>query len=439
MKSLYDYQQVELDKALAHDSWFNASEMGLGKTIMSCEWAKAKGANTVIVVCPLNTFTSWKNTVQEQQPDMPVYYLKAGTKTVANFAKLARGDRGYYLIGWEMMRTGAVTGQKADLIIADETHKQANFNKSDQARFIREFSSPLKLALSGTPAANKPEGIFSTLNWLWPKQYHSFWKWTEKYWRQVRNGAVFTIVREIKPGQVVADIPMFTRLLRSEHRDDMPAVLPEIPIAVDMTPAQAKIYDRLKEEAGVWLGDDFMSTSVTLVEDMRLRQICLAVPTVIDGKVSFAEDAKSSKIDALIEVINTDEFRGQTFLVLTHSARIVPTVVAKLAKKGITAAGFTGQSKADLNEFGCQYRVLVAGIAAIGEGTDSLQYKCHNMFWLSKHPNALLNTQASGRLDRPGQTEIINVWYTYVPGTVDESSMERLGEISAKLAEMIDA
>lgn len=438
MKRLYDYQQAELDKALAHDSWFNASEMGLGKTLMSVEWARIKGVQTALVVCPLNTITSWTNTIREQMPDTPVYELRSGKKYAANFARLANGDEGWYLIGWEMMRTGAVTGMHVDLVIADETHKQANFGRSDQSILLREFTAKYKLALSGTPAANRPEGIFATLNWLWPQQYKSYWNWVNQYWRQVRNGAVFTLTREVKPGAIIRDIPMFTRLLRKDHRKDMPAVLPEVPIAVTMSAAQQKIYTRLADEAGVWLGDDFMSTSVTLVENMRLRQICLGVPTIIDGEVTFASNAPSTKIDALIEVLQTDEFKDQTFLVLTHSARFVPTVIAKLDKKGITAAEFTGNHKADLTKFGTDYRVLVAGIAAIGEGTDGLQNVCHNMFWLSKHPNWLLNEQASGRLDRPGQTESVNQWYTYVPETVDEDSLERLEEVEDALIEMID-
>jgi hypothetical protein len=438
MKTLYDYQQVELDKALAHDSWFNASEMGLGKTLMSVEWLRIKGAQVVIIVCPLNTFTSWTATIQEQISDMPVFELKTGKQDVANFARLAKGERGYYLIGWEMMRTGALAGMTADAVVADETHKQANFAKSDQSIMLRTFSSKLKLALSGTPAANKPEGIFATLNWLWPKQYNSYWKWCEKYWRFIRNGAVLTITRELKPGQIIKDIPMFTRLLRADHRKDMPPVLPEVPIKVSMTATQKKIYERLATEAGVWLGDDFMSTSVTLVENMRLRQILLGVPSIIDGEVTFKDNAASSKVDALLEELQKDEFKDQTFLVLTHSARFVPVVVAKLAKKGIKAAGFTGESKADWTKLGTDFRVLVAGIAAIGEGTDGLQHLCHNMFWLSKHPNWLLNEQASGRLDRPGQKESVNQWYTYVPGTVDEDSLERLEEIEDALVDMID-
>lgn len=440
MKTLYLWQEADVQKAMSHDSWFNAYEMGLGKTLVSVEWAKRKGVDTAVVVCPLNTFDSWTREIESQYPGMPVRPLLNEKPYVGNFARLNKGERGFYLIGWEMMRTGALTGVTADLVIADETHKQANYGKSLQSILIRYVNSKYKLALSGTPAANKPEGIFATLNWLWPKQYSSLWKWVDQYWRTIRSGAVIELVRELTPGGVIKDIPMFTRRLRKDHRDDMPAKLPEIGIPVRLTPAQQKLYDRLLGEAGVWLDDEnFMSTSVSLVQDLRLREICLAVPTMIDDQVTFKDNAKSAKIDALLEVLTQSDLEEQTFLVLTHSAKIVPIVVEKLRKKGITAQGFTGESKADLKEFGSTYQVLVAGIAAIGEGTDGLQYKCHNMFWLSKHPNALLNTQASARLDRPGQTDSVNVWYAYAEGTRDEDSLERLREIDENLKDMIDA
>jgi SNF2 family DNA or RNA helicase len=455
LKTLHSWQEADVEEALQHDSWFCAYEMSLGKTLVTVEWAKRKGINTAIIVAPLNTFESWRREFKSQWPDMPVYFLKNDSKNVIAFKYLHEQKRGIYLIGWEMMRTGAITGERADLAVADETHKQANFNKSDQSVLIREFDSKYKIALSGTPAGNRPDGIFGTLNWLWPKKYSSYWKWCEKYWRSLRNGSVITLVREIEPGAIVRDIPMFTRRLVKDHRADMPKRLPEIEIPVDLTPGQWKLYNRLAKEAGVWVGDEdsddevsFISTSVKLVEDMRLREIALAVPSMVDGKVTFKENAKSSKISALLEVLDNPELQDQGFLVLTHSAKVVPVIVAQLAKKGIKAYGFTGDTKLGdevgqrqwlLDSLGSEYRVLVAGIAAIAEGTDGLQHKCHNMFWLSKHPNWTLNTQAGQRLDRPGQMFPINEWYTYAPGTVDENSIRRLNEIGESLEAMLDA
>jgi SNF2 family DNA or RNA helicase len=447
MKTLYDWQEADVTEALAHDSWFLAYEMGLGKTLVSVEWAKRKGAEVVIVVAPLNTRRSWINTIKEQLPGTDIFMLENKPKHVLSFKHLREQKPGWYIVGWEMMRTGAITSEHADLIIADEVHRATNM-KALQTELLREFTSEYKLALSGTPAGNRPEGLWAVLNWLWPDLYKSYWKWIERYWRTIRNGSIIELVRELEPGAIVRDMPMFTRRLAIDHANEMPDSLPEIPISVELSPAQRKIYDKLAAEAGVWLDDDsFMSTAYTLVEDIRLRQIALAVPTMATDestglkKITFAENAASTKIDALIDLLK--DMGDEPFLVLTHSAEVIPLVVSKLQKKGIDARGYRGDTKKEdrdwlVENIGKGYRALVASIAAIGEGVDGLQHGCNNGFWLSKHPNALLNTQAVKRLARPGQTKPVNWWYCYAEDTVDVRSIERLDEIQESLDAVID-
>lgn len=419
--------------------------MGLGKTLMSVEYAKRKGAEVIIVVLPLNTRGSWTETIKLQIPDADVYRLdtknKAGMKA---FGYLAAGKPGWYLIGWELMRTGAITGHSVDLAIADETHKQANYGRSKQSDYMRLFSAKWKVALSGTPSANRPEGIFSTLNWLWPDKYTSLYNWIDKFWVQRRNGAVVDLLREINPGAIIRDIPMFTRRLRKDHRDDMPDVLPEIVVEVELTPAQRKLYKQFDELALAWVDGMPVSAAYPLEQDIRLRQIALGACSYDeDNGITFELNAKSAKINSIIEIAQTDELRDDTFLVLVHSARFIPTIVHQLNKAGIKAEAFYGATTGPererlIAEMGSTYRVLVAGIAAIGEGVDGLQHHCHNMIWASKHPNALLNTQASGRLDRPGQQEVINVWNLVALDTRDQQGIDKLNDIKNSLDEMID-
>lgn len=446
----HDWQAADIDGFFEgeHKSWLMAYEMSLGKTLVAVETAKRIGVNTAVIVLPLNTRRSWEKTFASQWPDMPVYRLENKVGLLLNFNKMRDNERGIYLIGWELMRTGILFGDKVDLIIADETHKMANYGRSLQSDRIREIHSEYKLALSGTPAGNRPEGIFSTINWLWEKRYKSYHRWIDDFWRTRRNGAVIDLIRELVPGGVFADLPYVTRRLRKDHRDDMPDVMPERVIEVELTPAQRKIYAQFDKLALSWVDDeetgesDFVATSVALVEDLRLGQVCLGVPTIIDGEVSFKDNAKSSKIAALLEVIE-DEVGDEALLVYTHSAKFVPVVVAQLRKKGIKAEAFMGSTPQDerdrlIDELGTTYQVLVAGIAAIGTGTDGLQYKCHNMFWLSKHADWTLNQQAGWRLDRPGQTEPVNVWYTAAIDTVDMEKIDRQTEIGDNLDAMID-
>lgn len=447
MLTLYPWQEVEVAEALNHNSWLLAAGMGLGKTLMAVEWARRKeDTNVVVIVAPLNTRRGWERTFKSQMPDMPFHRLENNAKNRLNFLKLAAKERGVYIISWELMRGDAITGQVADLVIADEVHRATN-SKTAQRQALGWIETKYKLGLSGTPAGNRPQGIWPVLNWLWPTLFKSYWKWVDQHWVQRRNGAVIDLIREIVPGSIVAEIPMYTRIHRKDHRQDMPAVLPEIQVDVELTPAQRKIYKQFDELALSWVNGYPVPTAYPLEKDIRLKQVALGVPKVVpdeDGfaKITFDLDAKSSKMDALLDIIK-DQPEEDSFLVLVHSAQFIPTAVNLLNKKGIKAHGFWGDTKHNererlLDELGDTYRVMVAGIAAIGEGTDGLQYKCHNMVWLSKHGNNVLNKQAAERLDRPGQTEPVNVWYINAVDTKDNDFIEHLEELDGNLAVVLD-
>lgn len=456
--TLFDWQEEALVKALPENSgtnsWFMAWEMSLGKTLVATEYAKRVGAEQTLVVMPLNTRVSWERTVKGQIPGMPVYRLSSDKKDITNFLKWNAGERGFYLIGWEYMRTGVTHGFQADLIIYDECHKLQNHNKSKQSTAAQRMKAHYKLALSGTPAANKPEGIFGTLAVLWPDKYKSLYNWIDEHWRTIRNGASIELVREVRAGSVMEDIPNISRELRKDHRDDLPERMPEIPIEYTLTPRQRKLYDQFADDSLAWVEDDegeetFVSTSIPLVKDLRLSQVCLAVPSVTYAEregikypvVSFAENAKSAVMDALKEVL--ESVNGETVLVFTTSAKLIPVAVKQLEKAGYKARAWYGETKQDdrdwmIENFGKEFQVMVASIAAIAEGVDGLQHVCHNEFWMDKHPTQYLNTQARMRLDRPGQTEPVQSWYCFAPGTVSESRLERLDEVQASLDSMID-
>jgi superfamily II DNA or RNA helicase len=442
MKTLHDWQQAVVDRAVEHDAAAIFWEMSLGKTITSVVLANTWGTKTNVVVLPINTRTSWEREILDQDPSATIYRLgTAKAKDELGFGALNENKPGWYLISWELMRTGALTGAYADLVIADETHRQANM-KSLQSQMLKHIKSGKRIALSGTPAGNKPEQLYSTLFWLWPEKYKSYTRWVDDFWLTRRNGAIIDFVREIVPGSVVKDIPMFSRELTRDHRDDMPDVLDPITTMVELTPTQRKIYNKLEADSGVWVGENIMLTGYPFTKDMRLRQIACAVPIVNDDwSVDFDLKAKSSKVDRMLDIMK--DVPGETFFIVTHSAKFVPVIVAQLKAKGIRARGFTGASTPDerddmLTNFGKTFDVLVAGIAAIAEGTDGLQYVCHNMIWASKHPIAYLNTQIEFRLNRPGQTEAIRSWVIEAEDTVDQKANARLEEIEGNLAAVID-
>ncbi|WP_370449132.1 SNF2-related protein [Cryobacterium sp. TMT1-66-1] len=442
---LFAYQDMDITRAIdeGQKSIFLAYEQALGKTITAVEFAKRLGLKSIIVVAPLSTRRSWEATVKSQIPDAVFYHLEDSMKSFrsGSFTRLKKGEPGWYFIGWEFMRTGAITGNHADLIIADEVHRIQN-RESWTRHTLQWISSDYKIALSGTPSANKPEGLFPPMNWLWPERYKSYTHWVKTFWHTLGNRAVPKLDREIIPGGVIRDMPFFIRRLKKDHRGDMPPVLPTIEVSCEMAPLQRKIYNQFQELALVWLGEHPLLAAVPFTQSLRLRQLTLGVPIIVDHQVTFAENAKSSKIDALVEIIE-DRSPEETYFVLSPSARFIPVVISRLRKAGITAEAYTGKTEQKererlLREFGGSFRVLVAGIAAVAEGLDGLQHKCSNGVWLSKHVNALLNTQAGERLDRPGQLESVQWWNLIAPDTIDEGTEDRLRAIGNKLSDLYD-
>lgn len=133
------------------------------------------------------------------------------------------------------------------------------------------------------------------------------------------------------------------------------------------------------------------------------------------------KDVPHPKIGMVKEIIE-DLPDDAPVMIFTHSAKFAVLCARKLGTKARAWYGGTSQAKRqELKEtFGTDYRILVAVVAAIGEGTDGLQQRAHHEIWLSQAEDAMLNIQAEGRLNRPGQDKVVQRWYVRSPGTIDE-------------------
>lgn len=364
-----------------------------------------------------------------------------------------------------------------DLVIADEVHRAAN-HKSTTAKTLKTVPSRMRIAMSGTPAGNKVEGFFSVLQWLWPERYPHFWPWVMEHCHtELDEYAGRRVLGEKKQGTITASIPLYLRRTAEEVMKDLPKRIVrrvEVPLKGGV---QRRVYDDLEKQAFAWLEDKPLNTPVPIVQSLRMRQVALGVPVITEEErpvhgylhresgrvlsaeeaaqfrrshadvklervqtgtemvdvVSFDKDAKSNKIDAMMDIL-TDIPEDEPVLILTHSAKFAVPVVHQLNMRNIgPAVAWTGDTsskgrKAIMRDFGRPGgpRFIVAGIAAIGEGVDGLQHVCAHEIWLSQHDNNLLNAQAAARLTRGGQKRPVQAWYIESKGTVDTRVYVRL-------------
>jgi SNF2 family DNA or RNA helicase len=312
--------------------------------------------------------------------------------------------------------------------------------------------------MSATPFGNKVEGAWALARWLWPTQTpRGYWNWVTEFFTTEKNihaerrakdkgqYASPDIVREKVPGSVWRSLP---------HAFRMKSVYKGVPVIhtveVELSPQQRKHYKELEEEAITWLDDHPLAVDLPPVLSMRLRQVCLAVPSIKqDWKrvydkdteewykewgdvVYFDDDAKSSKADVTMEIL-ADQFAGGPipFLIFTDS-RIYATLLTKrLQAKGYRARQFIGgMSPAErawkLENFGVEFEIMVCTIPTVAEGTDGLQRVCWNEIWENVTWNRLLNVQTQGRNSRTGQTKIVNRWMLQAVNTVEIKQIGKL-------------
>jgi superfamily II DNA or RNA helicase len=423
-------QEEDLAAILATDRSLCANGLGTGKTVLGVEAAKRSGAQRVLVVAPLVTFRGWSKTVASQTGHTlrQISSRKSGAQA---FADLADGVAGYYFTGWEYMRTLGWGGVPVDYLILDEVHRVSN-RKARQTKVAKTIAAQRVLALSGTPFGNRVEGAWSVLNLLWPSVFPYYWPWVSKYLRTERSAYSRgpQPAGEKEPGIVVASIPSW---LRREAPYDIP--LAEHEVHVELPPAQLKVYKEFERQAVVWLQENPLIAELPAVKYARLRQLTLAVPSIRydaegEPQVYFEPDAKSAKIEALLNVV-FDLPEGEPGLVWTASKQFAKIVVDRLKAKGYTAAEYTGDtSRKDRarieDEFGHTLQFIVATQATAGTGLDGLQLVCRVEHVLSLDDNRVNNDQAWGRLSRGGQERRVNRFLYRAVGTIEEKQVDRL-------------
>jgi superfamily II DNA or RNA helicase len=404
--------------------------MGTGKTLMGVEVAKRINAKTVLIIGPLNTYWGWWDTIQRQTDYASTITKIDSTKSgVKALADLQAGVSGWYFIGREYFRSKDWSKITPDMVMIDEVHFMQNRN-SKSFKSAMKLNAGFKLSMSGTPFGNRFEGAWAVTRWLWPKAIpKSFWSWALDYCVLAYSPfSKYDIAGEAEPGKFVSELPCYVRLEPKHNLE----VIQETRY-VDLLPAQKKIYDKLEKDLVVWLEDNPLVVEVPIATRVRLRQITLAVPTLNEaGEVVFADDAKSTKFQALQEIIedNPDE----PMLLLTDSQKYASLVTKRLNATTKQAFEWSGKANQTQREAAkqaflrgeCKY--IVAVIPAIAEGVDGLQDVCSTIVWLSHSDSNVLNQQVVDRIRRRGQQSPVKIYDIVARDTYDEGQLSTLVE-----------
>jgi len=485
-QDLADEQEAALQYMLRPES-DNAAllawDMGLGKTRTGVLLVKAQNTECVLVVIPLQTMESWKETVEQEHPSLPVFVINSSKPGKAALAGFQWRSHGAYLITheyWERLawvKELVPKRRKADedtyrkvwsdvwsrpdfTLIYDESHRSANSGNWTFRALMNLDPGVFKVAMSGTFAGDSFDGAYGASKWLWPHRtdilpndvfaWRRIWAETKYNKWAPRNEKV---VGEKDEGAFVSALPCYIRM----ESDEPPALLRTV--TVDLYPEQRRVYDELDNRMVAWINDNPLVAEYDITKRARQRQTTLAMPTLTFDdetgellEVTFDDDAESVKTDQLIAEI---EGRGQLggllikepLILLTDSQKFARLLTARLNAHfgGDVAREWSGpisrnqrkQTKADFIEGRVEY--LVGVQAAMGTGTDGLQHRSHIVVFMSLSDRRIHNEQGIGRVRRKGQKHQTHAITLIAQDTVDSGQASKQMTDAVKMAKSMRA
>lgn len=457
---LWPPQQVAVAKLgkLDLSSRLIGDEMGLGKTVTGLaiddklRGRQRRDAKTLIVA-PLAVHDHWRKHVLRVVPGARVFVIDR--KDRLGLAKALRQPYTHYIVHYEALR---LKGSEIPIrnvvwfhIIADEVHRIKSV-KAQQTRAIKALRTTYKTGLSGTPADNKPQDLYSILNWLWPKKYSSYWRYVEMYCQmETTEGKQGQTFRHVV-GVNTAAIPELHREMHPYYiRRLKSAVLKDLPPkywterTVELPLKQRRMYDQMRKHMLAWVGeheDQELSAPVVIAQLTRLQQFALATPEVsykmvmnrktgeLERKMVVVLREPSAKLDDLEEVLL--ENINEPLVVFSQSRSMIDLVETRLSRH--TSVGkYTGQVPQAVRDKNVELfqrgdlQVIALTIRAGGEGIEL--FRGSNVVFLDRDWSPSKNNQAEDRLHRFGQKNAVQVIDITARNTVD---LGRRAEIASK-------
>jgi SNF2 family DNA or RNA helicase len=431
---LFPFQAEAVSKLEKIKSVLIGDDMGLGKTHEAIALDLVRRAQfpgyklKTLIICPLAMVSTWTRTWFQWAPELNI--LPINNKDRSHFlAELEDDNYDVFIMHWPALRLmPELENVKWFHIIADEAHALQN-RKSKQSISLKRLQAGYKSALTGTPAFDKPDDLWSILNWLYPRYWSSYWQYYNDHIVFENFNGYKTIIGVNNPEKLQMEMEAFYVRRRKE---DVLLDLPEKYYderRVDLHPQQARAYKSMKENMLAWIGEhehEAVVAPVVIAQLTRLQQFACAFAIFDEEKNKMFLSEPSSKVDAVMEII--EELGGRQVVIFSQFAQMVKLIAARCEKKGITCGKFIGETPADerariISGFQEGKIQVFAGTISAGGVGITLTAASTVIFTDRSWSNAL-NLQAEDRLHRIGQKSAVQVIDIIANDTIDRKRIK---------------
>lgn len=283
MYHLRPYQQEDVHKLIQKNAMGVFNEQRTGKTPTSLKAMEAYGIDKILIVAPASMLPVWKDEYETwlnkpcviatgSAANIDRAFSNWTSGLVTNYEQLRNDKRRFGLIE-------RIVKLKPEGVIIDEAHRIKDYNSANAKAVFKLSKADYKLALTGTPAPNKPEEVWSILHFLYPKIFSSYWRFIEEYFKWYQSpfsqygrdvGEFISKEKELEFQKMLSYISIMRK-----RKDVMPWLPKEekpIRVRLELTKIQKKCLKELKD----YFETEHLVTQGVLDRVMRYRQICLA-------------------------------------------------------------------------------------------------------------------------------------------------------------------
>ncbi len=386
-----------------------ADDMGLGKTLQAmCAFTAGTGGRT-LVVCPTSVIFNWAAELARFRPGLRVCVYHGASRALDATADVT-------LTSYALLRldAAALSAVKWQALVLDEAQAIKNPD-SQTARAAYALPASFRLALTGTPVENRLDELWSLMHFANRGLLGGRSEFDERHARPIAEGqagAAAALRQRVKPF-----------LLRRLKQD----VAPELPprtdavLRVELGDGERAVYDAVRaatQKDLLALLDEGKGVMQALEALLRLRQAACH-PALVPGQ--HAET--SSKVEALVEALETAAAEGHKALVFSQWTSLLDLIEPALARAELSFARLDGSTR-DRGAVVTRFQaddgppVMLVSLKAGGSGLNLTA--ADHVFLCDPWWNPAVEAQAADRTHRIGQERPVFVYRLVATNTVEE-------------------
>ncbi|MCL6589715.1 MAG: SNF2 helicase associated domain-containing protein [Firmicutes bacterium] len=403
-----------------------ADDMGLGKTVQVLTLIKSlPKMKPALIVCPLSLLYNWAAEIEKFYPGTR-YLIYYGPQEQRERLRLTFGAFEILITTYDILARDIadIQNQVFSYCILDEAQQIKN-PQTQRAKEVKKIQANYRLAMTGTPMENRLEELWSIFDFLMPGYLGSYSQFSGQYVAPLKKAMAPEVLKRLK--QKIA--PFILR----RRKEEVLAELPEKVVMVEnvlMSQLQEDAYrtvlKQLKQDIINSVSQKGLKQSqITVLSALtKLRLLCDHPSLVMPN---LGPEARSGKLDALMELIDEARSGGHRAVVFSQFVRMLKLVALQFQEAGIGYEYMDGAVRdrmARINHFNEDAEVSVFLISLKTGGAGINLTSADIVIHLDPWWNLMAENQATDRVHRMGQQKQVMVYKLITKGTVEEKILQ---------------